>query len=123
MNDIDEQIRKALNEEDRAAIAQIGDQAGLFEMIGMSLRGRQAWLTYYMWVLGLATFVFGLYAVNEFFSSDEIASQLAWMLAINTCLAVFIVIKVIGWMQMNKLETMREIKRLELRLLTQKDQA
>ena len=121
MTDIDEQIRKALNEEDEAAIAQIGEQAGLFEMLGMTLHGKQAWLTYYMWILGLVTFAFGVYAANEFFNSEETASQLAWMLGINVCLAIFVVIKVIGWMQMSKLETMREIKRLELRLLTHKD--
>lgn len=119
MSELDDKIRQALNKEDEAAIAQLNEQAGLFEMIGMSLHGRQAWMTYYMWVLGLATFVFGLYALSRFFASDDTAVQLAWMLAINTCLAIIVVIKVLGWMQMTKLETLREIKRLEMRLLSQ----
>lgn len=119
MSKLDDKIRQALNKEDEAAIAQLNEQAGLFEMIGMSLHGRQAWMTYYMWILGLATFVFGLYALSRFFASDDTAVQLAWMLAINACLAIIVVIKVLGWMQMTKLETLREIKRLEMRLLSQ----
>ncbi len=119
MSELDDKIRQALNKEDEVAIAQLNEQAGLFEMIGMSLHGRQAWMTYYMWILGLATFVFGLYALSRFFASDDTAVQLAWMLAINTCLAIIVVIKVLGWMQMTKLETLREIKRLEMRLLSQ----
>ena len=119
MSELDDKIRQALSKEDEAALAEINEQAGLFEMIGLSLHGKQAWLTYYMYILGLATFLFGLYALSRFFASDETAVQLAWILAINACLAVFIVIKVVGWMQMSKLEIMREIKRLEVRLLTE----
>lgn len=119
MRDIDDKIRQALNQEDEAAIAKLNEQAGLFEMIGLTLHGKQAWMTYYMYIMGLATFVFGLYALSRFFASDNITVQLAWMLAINTCLAIIVVIKVLGWMQMTKLETLREIKRLEMRLLSQ----
>ncbi len=117
MNSIDEQIRKALTEEDQRLIDEMDDQAGLFDMIGMSFKGKQAWLTYYMYFLGFATFVVGLYCLNQFFATDDLKSSLSWLLAMVACLSIFIVIKVIGWQQLNKLEIMREIKRLEMRIM------
>jgi hypothetical protein len=52
MNNIDEQIRSALDAEDRKAIDEIGDGAGLFEMIGMTFSGnRHGWRTTYTFLV------------------------------------------------------------------------
>jgi NADH dehydrogenase FAD-containing subunit len=64
MSTIEEEIRKALEEEDQQALAQIDDEAGLFEIVGMSFHGKQAWLTWYMWAMGFITFVIGVYCFS-----------------------------------------------------------
>ena len=117
MKSIDEQIREALAAEDRKLIEQIDDEAGLFDMMGMTLRGKQAWMTWYMYALGFATFILGLYCLNEYFAATDLKTSLSWALAIITCIAVLIVVKVLGWQQMQKMELMREIKRLEMRVM------
>ncbi len=119
MSTIDDKIRQALSDEDEAAIAKLNEQAGLFEMIGMSLHGKQAWMTYYMWTLGFAAFAFSVYAFLQFLAAEETANQLLWVLAIQVCLTITIIVKVVGFIQMGKLETLRAIKRLEIRLLSQ----
>lgn len=118
MSNIDDQIRRALTEDDQRAIAELQDQVGLFDMLGMALRGKQAWLTWYMWIMGVIIFFLGIYCFIQFLDSEDIKDALAWMLGINVGLSIIIVIKVIGWMQMAKLEMIREIKRLELRLIS-----
>jgi uncharacterized membrane protein len=123
MNELDEKIRAALSAEEQQAVQALDEQLGLFQMLAMSLKGKQAWLTWYMWILGLVVFVLGLYCLSQFLGSEEVQQQLVWMLAIQACLAVFIVIKVIGWQQLQKLELMREIKRLELQLMLDKNGA
>jgi hypothetical protein len=61
MNDIDEEIKKALSKADHKALDEIGKEAGLFEVIGLSFSGRQAWLTYTLYALGFATFIAGVW--------------------------------------------------------------
>lgn len=121
MSDIDAQIRQALTEEERQLIDDNSNQAGLFELLGMSFKGRQAWMTWYMWIMGFIVFFLGLYFLSLFFAADDLKTSLAWALAIIACLSVMIVIKVLSWQQVTKLEIMREIKRIELRLLVEKE--
>lgn len=118
MSDIDSKIRDALSQDEKRMIAELQEQVGFFDMLGMALRGKQAWLTWYMWILGLFVFAIGVYFFMQFLGSDDIKTSLAWVLGINICLSVMITIKVIGFTQMQKLELMREIKRLELRLIS-----
>jgi peptidoglycan/LPS O-acetylase OafA/YrhL len=120
MNDIDAQIKQALSEEERQLIDDSTNQAGLFELLGMSFKGKQAWMMWYMWIAGIGVFALGLYFLSLFFAADDIKTSLAWALAIVACMAAMIVIKTISWIQMSKLEVIREIKRLELRLLSEK---
>ncbi len=120
MSDIDAQIRQALSEEERQLIDDSSNQAGLFELLGMSFRGKQAWMTWYMWIMGFVVFFLGLYFLSLFFAASDVKDALGWALAIIACLFVLAIIKVISWQHLTKLELMREIKRLELRLLVDK---
>lgn len=117
MNAIDEEIRKALEEEDQQALAQIDDEAGLFEMVGMSFHGKQAWLTWYMWAMGFMAFAAGVYCFLQIRETSEVMDALMWTIGIIVSLFILSIIKVISWTQMQKLELMREIKRLEARVM------
>lgn len=117
MSDIDEKIKRALSQQDQAEIDAVEAQAGLFEMIGMALTGRQAWFTYYMYAMGFGAFFLWLWMTMQFFAATDVQTSLHWLLGIITCLFVFTMIKIISWQQMQKLEIMREIKRLEMRVM------
>lgn len=118
MSDIDSKIRAALNEDEKRMITELQEQAGFFDMLGMALRGKQAWITWYMWILGFIVFFLGVYFFFQFLDSEDLKTSLGWILGIHICISVTITIKVISFTQMQKLELMREIKRLELRLIS-----
>ena len=118
MNEIDEKIKAALKEEDMQLYEDINTEAGLFELVGLSFKGKNAWMTWYMWILGFVVFFLGVYSFTEFLAQEDIKSSLAWMIAIIACLLILTLIKIMSWQQMHKLEVMRELKRLELRILT-----
>lgn len=124
MSNIDEQIRNALAAEDRKEIDEINDSAGLFELIGLTFKGKQAWLSYYMYILGLVVAAAFVYFVIQYLGTTDIKSSLNWALLILGCGFAFTMIKVLGWQQIQKAEIMREIKRLEMRimLVTEKNQ-
>lgn len=117
MSDIDEQIRKALAAEDKKAIDEIDDGAGLFELIGLTFKGKQAWMSYYMYFLGLVITGALVYFVIQYLGTDDIKTSLNWALLILGCLFMITMIKILGWQQIQKAELMREIKRLEMRIM------
>lgn len=117
MSDIDEQIRNALAAEDQKAIDEIDDGAGLFELIGLTFKGKQAWLSYYMYFVGLVVAAAFVYFVIQYLGTSDIKSSLNWALLILGCGFALTMLKVLGWQQMQKAELMREIKRLEMRIM------
>lgn len=117
MSDIDEQIRNALTAEDQKAIDEIDNSAGLFELIGLTFTGKQAWLSYYMYFFGIVVAAAFVYFVIQYLGTSDIKSSLNWALLILGCGFSLTMLKVLGWQQMQKAEIMREIKRLEMRIM------
>ena len=117
MQDIDEKIRLALTAEDQKAMATIDRGTGLFELMGMSFKGKQAWMMIYLYVLGLVVAVALVYTLVQYFQATDIKASLNWLLGILTCMFMIVLMKVLAWQQMFKLELMREIKRLEMRIM------
>lgn len=122
MSNIDEQIRNALAAEDQKAIDEIDDSAGLFELIGLTFKGKQAWLSYYMYFLGVVITAAFVYFVIQYLGTSDIKSSLNWALLILGCLFMITMIKILGWQQIQKAELMREIKRLEMRIMLVSEQ-
>lgn len=120
MNEIDEEIKSALEDEDAKLFAELSDEAGVFELVGMSFKGKNAWVAWYMWIMGFIVFVLGVYALTLFLAENDLKTAMGWALTINACMFVIALIKIMSWQQMHKLEVMREIKRMEVRLLSQK---
>ena len=117
MGTIDEEIRKALEEEDQQALVQIDDEAGLLEMVGVSFQGKQAWITFYRWAMGFIAFIIGVYCFLQVGETSEVMDALMWTTGIIVCFFICAITKVISWIHMQKLELMREIKRLEARVM------
>lgn len=117
MSDIDEKIRNALVAEDQKAIDEIDDSAGLFELIGLTFKGKQAWMTYYMYFLGLIVASALVYFVIQYLGAADIKTSLNWALLILGCLFMITLIKILSWQQIQKAELLREIKRLEMRIM------
>ena len=74
-------------------------------------------MAYYMYFLGLAVFSFLVYFVIQYLGTSDIKSSLNWALLIITCMFMFSMLKTMGWQQIQKMELMREIKRLEMRIM------
>ncbi|MBL4574344.1 MAG: hypothetical protein JKY40_02495 [Gammaproteobacteria bacterium] len=122
MSNIDEQIRNALAAEDQKAIDEIDDSAGIFELVGLTFKGKQAWISYYMYFLGIVVSALFVYFVIQYLGTSDIKSSLNWALLILGCGFAFTMLKILGWQQIQKTELMREIKRLEMRIMLVSEQ-
>ena len=96
MSTIEEEIRKALEEEDQQALVRIDDEAGLLEMVGMSFQGKQAWITFYMWAMGFIAFIIGVYCFLQVGETSKVMDALMWTTGIIVCLFILAIIKLIS---------------------------
>lgn len=117
MTNIDERIRQALTAEDKALMESMGEEQTVFSLIGKSFRGKMKTLTVVSWVAMFAMFIFVIYSLTQFVGAADISEKL------NRGVAFIVSIQFLGGMKMwyflelNKLASARDIRRLELRMI------
>ena len=115
MNELDDKIREALSEQDKALMAHFEEQ-GLLGQLGSLFQGKLAWLSILTFVVGLVAFVIGAYAAWKFSTAGDVISMLKWGGIAWLGIMSLIMIKLWSWMRMETNRTLREIKRLELQI-------
>ena len=58
-----------------------------------------------------------IYFVTQYLGAADIKTSLNWALLILGCLFMITMIKILGWQQIQRAELIREIKRLEMRIM------
>ena len=117
MKDIDELINETLSKEDEELLADYGHEPGYFRQAMALFRGKLGWV---MWLVGIIQLLFfgaALYALYQVFVGTDLMSTLRW--GIGTIVLVQLSTFLRGFMGMH-FETnraLREIKRLELRMI------
>ena len=117
-HDIDEMIREALSDEDAKLFDEFGDEPSLLEMTLQTLTGRHRWVNTLAAVALFILLLLGLYCAWQFFQTDatDIKSLFFWVAGFGFCMTSVTVMKVWYWLLINKNDTTREIKRLELQV-------
>lgn len=123
MSDIDDKIRKALSEEDQKLVDEIDDEAGLFDLVALTFKGKNAWMIWWVWIMGFVVFIVGLFFLQRYINTADLKDSLSWALAIIACMVALSLIKIVSWLQMLRAEMMREIKRLEMRVMLAMEQS
>lgn len=121
-SNIDEQIRKALADEDAEFFDQFSKEPSL---IGKAIESFRTQDRFANTVVILFSFVFlGLlvYSLWNFFAADEVKSLMSWALLFGFSLGGISMLKIWAWLEIQKNNVTREVKRLELQVarLTQR---
>lgn len=120
MNDLDQKIQAALR-------SQTGGDAlvaepNLAEEVIVAFRGRNRWLTTLVFVWSFVFFLGAVWAAVHFYGADTVTAQLRWGgLALLLILMVSF-IKVWFWQEMHTNRVLRELKRVELLLISRPPQ-
>ncbi len=117
MTRIDEDLKKKLSPQDQSTVTEMSEEGGLVDMIKLSFLGSGAWLTYYIYIIGFAAFFAAVYLTVNFLATADIKTSITYAVGINVCVLILVIVKIIGWQNMLHLELMREIKRLEMRVM------
>jgi len=118
MSDIDQKIRQALNEEDRKEMDRLSDNYSPFDLAALPFKGNQRATNMLIWLIGFVSFLVLLYCGYQYFAAEELKESLSWALGILLSGMSIVIAKVIAWQIMQTQVLIREIKRLELRILS-----
>ena len=112
---IDEIIHQALSKEEAEFYDQL-DEQNMFDQWLSLYKGKLKWWTILITMVTLVFLGLGVYTLIEFLNAESTASMLKWGAGMFFCLIVISLMKLYGWMQMDKYALMRELKRLELQI-------
>ena len=112
---IDDLIKEALSKEEAKFYDELEEQ-NLFGKIGEVYRGKLGWLAIIMNIVHLVFFVLFVYCVVAFFNTETTYELIKWGCGGFMCMIFMAMLKLYVWMQMDKNDILRELKRLELQV-------
>ena len=114
---IDKIIKEALTQEEAKFYDELEEQ-NLFQMVGGIFKGKLGWLIVIMNITTVVFFGLFVYCVVQFFETSNTNELIKWGLGSTVFLIGISMIKLFVWMQMDKNALFREMKRLELQVLS-----
>jgi hypothetical protein len=114
---IDELIKETLNQEEAKFYDELEEQ-NLIGKLGEVFKSKMGWLAIIMNVVHLVIFGLLIYCIVQFFGTNETNELIKWASAGFLCMIVMGMLKLYIWMQMDKNDILREMKRLELQIAT-----
>ena len=116
MTNLDQAIRQALSAEDAEFLARFEKEAPLHEQVLGTFAGQWGALNVFGVLLTFAMFGAFVYCVWNLFETSDLRATVLWSAgALWTALAVAM-LKIWFWMEMQKNQVLREVKRLELQV-------
>ena len=116
MSNIDQAIRQALSAEDAEFLARFESEAPLHEQVLATLGGRFGFFNVLAWVVGLAMFGGFLYCGWQAWNAVEMRDLVLWACGALCAFLGLGLIKIWFWMELQKNQVLREVKRLELQV-------
>jgi len=117
MSKIDDELKSRLNSKDQKAVDELDREGGLTDLVSLSFSGTGSWITYYMYFVGFAAFFAAVYLYVNFAATADIKTSLAYGIGIVICVLVLVMVKILSWQNMQRLELLRELKRIEMRVM------
>lgn len=114
---IDTLIKETLTEEEAKFYENL-DEQNVLEMIGGLFQGKNKWLLILMNLVTVIFFGLFVYCLIQFFNVEATKDLLKWGLGSIVFLLGVSMLKIFAWMQMDKNAIIRELKRLELQVLS-----
>jgi len=117
MEEIDKLIKETLNQEE-AKFYDALDEQNLIEMLFGLFKGKNAWLNILLNIVIVVFFGAFVYCGFQFFNSETMEGLIRWGFGSLTFLICISMLKLFAWMQMDKHAILREMKRLELQVMS-----
>ena len=112
---IDKLIRDALTEEEAAFYNEL-EEKDLFGKLESVYRGRMGWLVVLISIIQLIIFTLFIVCLIQFLNADTTEDLIKWGAGGFLSIMSVTFLKLFIWMQMDKNDILRELKKLEFQL-------
>ena len=117
MEEIDQLIKDTLSKEEAAFYDSLEEQNNFEKILGL-FKGKDAWFLIVANILTLVFLALFVYCCIQFFNVEAQEELIRWGLGCVIFLLSMCMLKVYAWMQMDKNAILREMKRLELLVMS-----
>lgn len=117
MSTFEDRLLTSLSAEDKEFLKELEPGTGLFEQLSLMFTGPLRYWTAFALIFSLFFFFLGAWAVYQMFQTDDLKTVVLWGMLVGWCSLSVGIIKIWFWMRMNHLAVLRELKRIELRLV------
>ena len=114
--DLDDLIRETLKQDESEMLQRL-EEPSLRTMIGDVFTGRLGWLMILTGFFIFGFFLLSVWAGIHFFQATEVAEMLRWGALMFLFWMATAFIKIFHWMEMERFAIVREVKRVELRVV------
>jgi len=119
MSKLDELIEEALRDEDHEIIAATSEQ-GWFQLGLSQFSGKLGWVTWVIMITQAILFLAGVWCAIYFFNATEPLSAIKWGISGAVLILIATQLKLSLMPKMQADRVLRELKRLELILVSQR---
>jgi hypothetical protein len=116
MNDLDHAIRQSLSAEDLELFNRLGADQALHRQVLATFAGRRRWFNAAGLVAGVVLFGVASVLAWRFVQATEVGDMLRWGAAAAFAFAGLALVKLWFWLELQKDEIVREVKRLEVQV-------
>lgn len=116
MNDLDDKILAAMQNEAEKSLEDYQEDLGLFGLVGESFRGALRWVVFIAFALILIFIGLGVYCAANFLHATDIATKLNWFGGSALAFLIVIVLRLWYFIELSRVSLRREIKRVELQV-------
>ena len=116
MNDLDEQIRAALAEEDAEVLSQFESESSLPSLLVQLYQGRRRWINLIATVVTFLIFGLQIWCGFKFFGAETTRELVGWATGFLALFLYIVMMKLWFWLEMLRHSVTREVKRLELQV-------
>lgn len=113
--EIDNLIKEALSTEEAKFYDELEEQ-NFLNKIGGVFKGKTGWLVLVMNIVSLIVFGLLIYCGVQFFNTEVVSELIKWGIGSMVCILFMSMIKLYVWMQMDKNDILRALKRVELQV-------
>ncbi len=121
MTDFDTRLREGLSAEDERFLADLEDGRGLFTQLGTTMTGPMGGWGVYAIILAAVMFALLVFSAFSAWTAEELRPTVLWSAATVALVVMTGLVKLWVFSRMNHLATLRELKKIELRLLRQRE--
>lgn len=115
MEKIDQLIKESLNAEEAKFYENL-DEQNLLQKLGEVHKGKTGWLASAMTVMTILIFIVFVFCTVQFLNVEAVSELIKWASAGFLCMIFMGMLKLYIWMQMDKNDILRQVKRLELQV-------